>query len=126
MKRVFKILLSILFGITLLAMAGLAVFWIAWFDPFGEQPEIVRDRPSNFAEAGRVFKERVAKTFPPGMPETDLIQQLTAQGFTIDPEYRLATFEKPHFPCRLYWRISWKVEQERLSVVDARFDPACL
>lgn len=126
MKRAPKILLWTGTELSILTIAGMAFLWNAMYEPFVLPPEIGRDLPANFHEADLLFKDRVERSYAPGLPESAFIARLTSEGFTVLAEHQLASFSKTDFPCTLRWLITWESAAGRVTKVEGSYDSSCL
>src|SRR5947207_1140623 len=87
--------------------------------PYPRTPSLGRNLPRLYAEAERVFDERVRAQFPIGMAEARLIGDLRSQGFRIGPEQcpsRMATITRGLI-VQTMWSVRWEVSAGRIENV---------
>jgi hypothetical protein len=138
LRRFVKILLGVVGGIVLLlATANVALFVYDRLDrrAFAKRSPIAAGLPANFDEANEVFKRRVAKRFPVGSSEDDLIVTLTAQGFkfrTFPGEKRSHLHLRPaaggfRIVCSIFANVHWETDSaKRISRIEGVRHASCL
>lgn len=87
--------------------------------PYPRTPALGRDLPSNYAEGEKAFDERVKATFPIGMSEALLLQELRNQGFRCNassPECKSATVTQGLIFRRL-WSVRWRAKEDQIEDV---------
>lgn len=114
--------------ILLLLVLAAAALWRlvimpALFPPELVMPVLARDLPDT--GASEAFAARIAATFPPGTPETDLIATLQAQSFSVLPDYQSARFEWKTFPCISVLLVTWQSQAGLLTRTDAARQRIC-
>ena len=82
-------------------------------------PEIARDLPATYAEGEKIFDSRLKARFPVGTSETDIVEELKRQGFSINegPNGRFATFIEKRLVVSNVWNVGWEADNGTLSKV---------
>jgi hypothetical protein len=111
----------------LIVVAMLAVgCWFAWQDPEASLPPLAKGMSaSSWTEGDRLFKQRIARTYPVGSPAALLSANLAAQGFTIKRrgDWRFAELRRFVGWRDKVWRVEWEVDEGRLGEVSAFYRP---
>ncbi len=115
----------LLWGLALVALFFIGSYFLL-FPPLPIPPEIARQLPGNFAEADEEFARRVSATFPLPITVSALTTRLSAQGFSVKVEAKVATFSKSKFPCTLNWRIHWEAIDGTVSGLTSKYGAVCL
>ncbi len=110
-----RIVVQVLSGAVVLAL-GILVAVPIWAlqaaVPAITKPPLVRGLPDKFDEASDAFQARIAKVFPPGSPESDMIQRLRIEGFTQpvfeESGMRRAVLQLSMPSCMMTWRVRWQ------------------
>lgn len=82
-------------------------------------PEIARGLPATYAEGEKIFDARLKARFPVGTSETDIVEELKRQGFSISegPRGRFATFIEKRLVVSNVWNVGWEADNGMLSMV---------
>ena len=81
-------------------------------------PELGRGLSDNLVQANDEFDHRVKERFAVGMPESELVTELSRQGFERLPPYRGvqdATFYHREFPFVTIWSIRWRTSDGKVT-----------
>ena len=87
--------------------------------PYHRVPALGRDLPSNYAEAEKVFDERVKAEFPVGMSEDRLVAELRKLGFRCNPDQpacKSATVTRG-LVFRHLWSVRWRASNDQVDDV---------
>ncbi len=89
--------------------------------PYPRTPVLGQNLPQLYADAKKVFNERVKARFPVGMNEARLIEDLRSQGFKVGPElcpssFRTATITRGLI-VQTFWSVRWEVSAGRIESV---------
>jgi len=89
--------------------------------PYPRTPALGRNLPPLFAEAKKVFDERVKSQFPIGMTEARLVEDLRSQGFRVGPEqcppsFRMAMITRGLI-VQTMWSVRWQVSEGRIEKI---------
>jgi len=118
-----KILIG-LFGLIFLIVIYI---YCALYFPFTKTPELLEGIPYQEL-SNSILLERLEKTYPPIISETELIRDLKREGFKI--RERRATFKKNKgkgLPCMESSSIMWEMTSDnKINFTHAAYDVRCL
>ena len=104
-------------------------YWISppkFIQQFG-LPEIARDLPRSFKDADVEFGKRVKSHYVIGIKETDLISQLSGDGFKKYLNSGHWYISRRGFPCALEWIVDWKTDENKnLVQINGHYYGTCL
>ena len=80
-----------------------------------KRPALLDDAEWGKRETARAFQHR----FHAGVPETDLLNWLRDNGFTVDPSAHTAELSVGGVPCAQHAKDSWETNSGKLSSSDA-------
>ncbi|WP_170516605.1 hypothetical protein [Ruegeria atlantica] len=118
--RLFLKSLALVLAVALAGILGL----LLWPEP--ELPELARDLPASFEEGQEQFRTRVAGAIAVPLPEAELIELLTEQGFSVNEGSRVASVTRGSLVCNVHWRIRWNAQAETVHEITASYGAVCL
>ena len=108
-------------------IAALIIAVTTWY--WVKLPSLCRGLPANFSDAERAFRERIRAKFQLGMPETDMLRVLNAQGFGPPVTYngsKGVTYSAFFFPCDVTWWVVWRADANgRIREIDGSYGGTC-
>lgn len=95
----------------------MSIVWLLGCGP--KIPPLARDLPSKYEEGEIVFDARIKAAFPSGTEESQLIAELTSQGFSIQHSEHgtFATFSNKRFPVESVWHVGWEAHEGRITKI---------
>jgi hypothetical protein len=116
----------------ILVLSSVATAAVIWLNACWAMPPLTSNLPTDIAEAAREFDRRVQARFPAGSLETDVVRELSSQGFVRSADRgdssssHVYSFEKGNFPCNFVWNIVWKTDGAGLvTMVNGIYFASC-
>jgi hypothetical protein len=113
-------------GLMAVGLAASAALWIWLERSQGAPPPIARAEDGSPLSAA-LWTQRVAATFPPGVPETILVRRLGDEGFQISSSEHAAHYDWGNsFPCRYTVTVRWTAESGLITSTTGDQSNACM